>query len=972
MLHGRKKHIWMWKALVIGMVVVGLASSVNSSTARSATTDPCAGGTLGYWPMNEGAGNVVYDVCNGFNGTFSQGVAWGADAEGPYLQFSPGDGPRVEVNAPSLSRNTKLTVELRMQAVGPPFTETRVISQQLRPDGTRGALRWLLKLEGRQLEVWGATGSNGFPDPPFFGFPGGTNRWVHVAFQIDGNRVWLYYDGVLRASGTLSYPQTLRALDAITEFGTGERIAGFAGKIQYVRISSGIRNDFLLTRPPENQPPTADANGPYSVAEGGSVILDGSGSSDPDDDPMTFAWDLDNNGTFETSGQNPTFTAASRDGPDSQTVVLQVCDTSDACDTDTATITINNEAPTATFGDDSPVGEGSSFSLSLTSPFDPSNADTSAGFEYAFDCGDGSGYGAVGSSNSATCVTDDDGARAVKGKIRDKDGGETEYTASVTVNNEAPDVTAPADQTADEATVATFTLGSFADPGDDAPWLVMVDWGDLSSDTFTVATPGALGSLPHTYADDGSYTVRVTVSEENGTEESGSVSFQVTVANLAPTAGDDTDTVSEDGPAVTLDVLANDSDPAGAADPLTITGVDTTGTTGSVIFTIGDVTYDPNGQFEALAAGEMATDAFGYTIGDGDGDTASATVIMTINGQNDVPSVVTDKETVLVDEGQVAANSGTFADVDSSDNVTISASVGTITQDAGNSGSWSWSLGTTDGPGESQTLTITANDGNGGLTTTTFELMVRNVAPTVGAITAPVTPVNLYDQPISASAPFTDPGTADTHDAVWDWGDNTTTTQSAVASPATASHTYVEPGVYRITLTITDDDGGLGQSIYEFVVTYNSDAGFVTGAGWIWSEAGWCQFDDVCAGAEGNARFGFVSKYNKGATIPTGNTGFQFKAGGLNFHSDEYDWLVVNQGGTNAQYKGLGAINGEQAPNGEAYKFMLWAKDDAPGLGDTFRIKIWWEGIDSSENVVYDNGFDQPIGGGNIRIHSGE
>jgi hypothetical protein len=44
---------------------------------------------------------------------------------------------------------------------------------------------------------------------------------------------------------------------------------------------------------------------------------------------------------------------------------------------------------------------------------------------------------------------------------------------------------------------------------------------------------------------------------------------------------------------------------------------------------------------------------------------------------------------------------------------------------------------------------------------------------------------------------------------------------------------------------------------------------------------------------------------------------------------------------------------------------MLWAGDDDP---DTFRIRIWYE--DGGEIDVYDNGFDQEIGGGNINIHS--
>ena len=45
----------------------------------------------------------------------------------------------------------------------------------------------------------------------------------------------------------------------------------------------------------------------------------------------------------------------------------------------------------------------------------------------------------------------------------------------------------------------------------------------------------------------------------------------------------------------------------------------------------------------------------------------------------------------------------------------------------------------------------------------------------------------------------------------------------------------------------------------------------------------------------------------------------------------------------------------------------MWAGDDAP---DTFRIKIWWEEADGTEHTVYDNGSDQPIGGGSIVIHS--
>jgi hypothetical protein len=114
---------------------------------------------------------------------------------------------------------------------------------------------------------------------------------------------------------------------------------------------------------------------------------------------------------------------------------------------------IANVAPTATFNAPTEVNEGNDINLSLTSPYDPSNADTLAGFEYAFDCGDGGGYGAWSSTNTAICPTDDNGTRTVEGKIRDKDGGETEYTAAVTIHNVPP--------------TATFNAPTYVIAGDD-------------------------------------------------------------------------------------------------------------------------------------------------------------------------------------------------------------------------------------------------------------------------------------------------------------------------------------------------------------------------------------------------------------------------------------------------------------------------------------------------------------------------
>src|SRR5205823_11001609 len=102
--------------------------------------------------------------------------------------------------------------------------------------------------------------------------------------------------------------------------------------------------------------------------------------------------------------------------------------------------------------------------IALSSPFDPSSADTTAGFTYAFYCGDGSGYSPFTSMTTSSCPTTDNGSRSVKGKIKDKDGGTTEYTASVTINNVAPTATFNASSPVDEGSNISLSLTAPFDP----------------------------------------------------------------------------------------------------------------------------------------------------------------------------------------------------------------------------------------------------------------------------------------------------------------------------------------------------------------------------------------------------------------------------------------------------------------------------------------------------------------------------
>lgn len=178
-----------------------------------------------------------------------------------------------------------------------------------------------------------------------------------------------------------------------------------------------------------NDAPSAGAGGPYAVDEGSSVALTASGS-DPDGDPLTFAWDLDGNGSFETPGQSVSFFGA--DGPSSPTVKVRVTDDGGASDVAQATVNVGNLAPTIASLDASPLNALVDQPVTFTgSATDPSAVDQAAGFTWSFDTG--SGFGSFGASPFTTSFSAC-GTYTVSAKAQDKDGGVSEPAAAPAVH----------------------------------------------------------------------------------------------------------------------------------------------------------------------------------------------------------------------------------------------------------------------------------------------------------------------------------------------------------------------------------------------------------------------------------------------------------------------------------------------------------------------------------------------------------
>jgi hypothetical protein len=221
-------------------------------------------------------------------------------------------------------------------------------------------------------------------------------------------------------------PDEPTVLDYTTTFKTANQINTFYDPGPY-RSSD---HDPVVIGFALNVAPTVDAGGPYTVAEGGTAVLGATGS-DPEGGALTYAWDLDDNGSFETSGASPTFAAGTLDGPSIRTVRVRVTDPGGKTATDDATVSITNTPPSGTLETPDSAPAGFAFTLAVTGATDPAAADQAAGFTYAFDCG--KGYGAFGTSASASCTVKKVVERSVGAMIRDKDGGVRELRATVDI-----------------------------------------------------------------------------------------------------------------------------------------------------------------------------------------------------------------------------------------------------------------------------------------------------------------------------------------------------------------------------------------------------------------------------------------------------------------------------------------------------------------------------------------------------------
>jgi PKD repeat protein len=455
-----------------------------------------------------------------------------------------------------------------------------------------------------------------------------------------------------------------------------------------------------------NSPPVANAGGLYTVDEGGSVRLNGSGV-DPEGGPLTFLWSPSAYLDDATSAQ-PSFSA-----PDNgtTTLTLTVKDSHGLTGSAQTTVTVKNVAPVLAAGGDAEIPAGSLLTRSVT----------------------------------------------------------------------------------------------FTDPGADS-WRGSVDFGDGSAPQ-SVVLPSRSFPLSHLYANPGTFTVHVSVSDDDG--GIGTASFAVHVLNTAPQVSAGPDATLNEGGTLTR--------------------------TGTIVDT---------------------PDTWTGTVDYGDGGGPSP----------------------------LAVSGSSF-------------SLSHVYRDNGD-----------------YTVHVVVSDSHGATGTASFTAHVRNVAPSVGDIVGvPAGAVRLGSS-VSLHAPFTDPGSLDTFTSTWRWGDGSTSPGVIAAHTTSASHVYAAPGVYSVTVSVTDDDGGSGQSAAVTVLVYNPRAGSVIGVGTI----------------PGPGAFALAVRNEGGGTV--GAAEFSSGRGGILFHADSFDWLLAAHGC--ALTTGHGKVDGKTG-------FSFWVTAVQGAGPDQFRIRIW-------------------------------
>ena len=538
---------------------------------------------------------------------------------------------------------------------------------------------------------------------------------------------------------------------------------------------------------PVNNPPNAVANATgYEGRAPLTVTFTGDQSSDPEGGPLTYLWDFNDptSGAANTSSlANPTHTYNT---PGLYIATLTVTDAGGLTHMTAIPETVNaivNQPPVAQ-GSATPASGKEPLTVAFDADGTSDSDDATNTLTYSWNFGDlASGPNNTAASANASHTYQAAGTYTATLTVTDPLGATDTHTETITVNaNQAPVAIANADKTAGQVPlVVNFNSTSSTDDGT----IVSRLWNFGGSITSTDANP------QFTFGSTGLKTVTLTVTDDNGVSDTDTIQIDVqAIPNVPPVA-------------------------VGTANP-------TSAKQGVVIQFTGDQSSDPDntpGDLDYL-----------WDFGDGGTSTlANPSHAFAAGGSH---TVVVPVE-ITADAAPTAVASGAPLLGKAPLNVAFSSAGTNDADDPTNTLSFLWTFS---GGGSSteanpshlfttagaHTATLKVTDPFGKFDTTVVNVTVtQNQNPTVVANGSPL----LGPEDLTVS--FDSTGTADVDDATntltyaWNFGD--AGSGSNTSTQANPSHTYLNPGTYQASLTVTDPYGGSANS-GPITVTVTPDA----------------------------------------------------------------------------------------------------------------------------------------------------
>ena len=585
----------------------------------------------------------------------------------------------------------------------------------------------------------------------------------------------------------------------------------------------------------QNRAPVANAGQDLEVEEGLSVRLDGSGSSDPDNNPLTYSWAQTAGPPGTLTGANtaqPTFTAPNVTADFTLYFMLTVSD-GKLSSTDAVAVTVRNveqnRAPVANAGPDQIVNEGTPVTLNATGSSDP-DGDT---LIYAWTQTGGTPIVAVEGGNTAQPTFTAPGVvedTVLSFTLVVSDGQTNQSdTVNITVRdaaqNRAPVANAGPDQTVDEGLSGMLNGTGTSDPDGNTLMYAWTQTGGAPTVTLTGAnTAQPTFTAPNVTADT-VLTFTLTVSDGLlSSTDTVNVTVRNVTVNRAPVANAGADRAVNERTAVTLDGRGS-SDP----DASTTLTYAWSQTLGPAVTLTGANTAQPT-----FTAPEVTTDTmlrFSLTVSDG---TLSSTDTVNITVRN-----------VVVPNRRPVANAGPDQTVTEGTEVTLDGRASSD-PDTGTTLAYAWTQ--TEGPtvrlagANTDQPTFTAPEVTAD-TVLTFTLTVSDgalsstdtVSITVGKRPAqnrpPVASAGA-DQTVEEGSTVTLSGSGtdpegDTLTYAWTQtaGASVTLNGANTAMASFATPDVAEATVLTFTLRVTDTGGLSAEDSVSITVTPKSDGG---------------------------------------------------------------------------------------------------------------------------------------------------